>query len=490
MRGLWQWFRFWSWSGRGGRSCPAAIVIGIAATCGLIGGGVEARAPLVFSRIDPMAEGGRWAEVYFSEQAEAGDPKFVEKIAGTQLWAQTAAAPGRFQPLTVHRATDRLRAALPGGGGGSVEVIGVCEYGVLARPKQTPFLLRHYPKAMAGRPDELNAMAVRSEIPLEIRATFEGAAIRLVALHQGKPVPAAVFHAVDSDLTESKTQAGEDGVASWTPPGPGRYSVYTEVTTRQSGTAGGKAYEEIRSFATLAFAWPLVRPATEPAADAGAVSLFEEALAARASWGDDFPGFAAHLAGVVDGRPFSGGLTVRDDGSVAVETDDPVARPWLQDQLESIVMHRLTGDRGSASPEKDKDRDKDKDHPVVRFADEREDHPLGRLLTFVGGQFASSYRVRDRQIHVVNRHMGRRNMTITVLDNARNPEGRFLPQSYLVQYWDAASGALDHVESVQERWQRFRSWDLPTVHTVTDASDAGFSVKSVSLSEHRLLEVK
>jgi hypothetical protein len=81
-------------------------------------------------------------------------------------------------------------------------------------------------------------------------------------------------------------------------------------------------------------------------------------------------------------------------------------------------------------------------------------------------------------------------MTITVLDNDKNPEGRFLPRSYLVQYWDAASGTLEHVESIQERWQRLRSWDLPSTHTVTDASDAGFSVKSVRLSEHRLLEVK
>jgi hypothetical protein len=77
-----------------------------------------------------------------------------------------------------------------------------------------------------------------------------------------------------------------------------------------------------------------------------------------------------------------------------------------------------------------------------------------------------------------------------VLDNDKNPEGRFLPRSYLVQYWDADTGSLDHAESVQERWQRFQSWDLPTSHTVTDASGAGLSVKSVTLTGHRLLEVK
>jgi hypothetical protein len=447
----------------------------IVAACGL--GGGEARAHFLFIKIEPMAEGGRWAEVYFSEQAEAGDPKFVDKIASTQLWVQTAAAPGQFQPLAVHKAADRLRAALPSSG--SVSVIGACEYGVLARPNQTPFLLRHYPKAIAGRPDELDRLTPRGEIPLEITATIAGDTIRLVALEQGRPIPGAVFHTVDADLAGGEVKAGDDGQATWTPPGPGRYSIYTQVTTKQAGEAGGKAYEEIRSFATLAFAWPLARPAT--AADPEAVSLFEDALAARASWADDFPGFAAQLAGSVDDRPFTGNVTVRDDGTVQVEADDPVARPWLQDQLESIVMHRLAGNGGS-SP--------DQGRPVLRFADDQDDHPLGRLLTFVGGHFASSYRVKDRQITVVNRHMGKRNMTINVLDNDKNPEGRFLPRSYLVQYWDAASGTLDHVESVQQRWKRFRSWDLPTTHTVTDASGAGFSVKSVTLSEHRLLEVK
>src|SRR5262249_46641325 len=149
--------------------------------------------------------------------------------------------------------------------------------------------------------------------------------------------PAAVFHAVDADLTESTIKADGEGQAAWTPPAAGRYSVYTDVTLKQAGTAGGKAYEEIRAFATLAFAWPLVRPATE--ADPEAVALFENALNARAAWGDDFPGFAAHLTGTLDERPFTGSVTVRDDGSVQIETDDPVARPWLQDQLESIVMH-------------------------------------------------------------------------------------------------------------------------------------------------------
>jgi len=54
------------------------------------------QAHFLFVRIRPPAEAGRFAEVYFSEQAEAGDPRFVDKGAHTRLWLQKA--PGEFEP--------------------------------------------------------------------------------------------------------------------------------------------------------------------------------------------------------------------------------------------------------------------------------------------------------------------------------------------------------------------------------------------------------
>src|SRR5437867_2665477 len=100
----------------------------------------DAQAHFLFVRIGPPAEGGRAAEVYFSELAEAGDPRFIDKIAHTQLWIQKG--PGQWQPLKVQKLADRLRAIVPMSG--SIAVAGTCQYGVLARPKQTPFLLRYH----------------------------------------------------------------------------------------------------------------------------------------------------------------------------------------------------------------------------------------------------------------------------------------------------------------------------------------------------------
>lgn len=461
-------------------SCAALVLLASPATL--------AQAHFLFVRITPMAEAGRSAEVYFSEQAEAGDPRFVEKIAHTKLWMQTE--PGKFEDLTVRQGADRLHAALPTAG--TVAVVGRCEYGVLARPNQTPFLLRYYPKAIAGAPATLNQFRAGWQAPapatpeasgtpalrnrralqyatrLEIMAQVDDNGLRLSVLRDGKPLPNVVFHTVDSDLTEGEVKAGADGSATWKPPAPGRYSIYVRDDLKESGTLEGKSYEEIREFATLAFTWPL----DPKGADPEAVALFEDALATRAPW-NDFTGFTADIAGSADGRAFNGKVTAQADGTVKVESDDPVARPWLEDQLGSLVMHRMAD---SGSDEK----------PVLRFADDQEDHPLGRLLTFEGGRFASSYRVKDHQITVVNRRMGKRNMTITVLENERNREGKYLPRRYLVNYWDAATGRLDKVETVQERWQRVGAWDLPVEHTVTYASDAGLSVRQVTLTNHKV----
>jgi hypothetical protein len=430
----------------------------------------SARAHFLFARILPPAEGGRFVEVYFSELAEAGDPRFIAKVAHTQLWLQ--AAPGKLEPLMLHKADDRLRGYLPANG--SIMVVGVCPYGVLGRDKQTPFLLRHFPKALAGRPEELNRLPVHGKLALEVAATFDGDVVHLTALKDGKPVPGAEFITVDRKLNNEKIVAGADGKATWKPTGRGVYSIYTRDTRKLAGDFNGKKYEEIRDFATVAFTWPLYRAD----ADAAAVTLFEDAVAARAQW-QDFPGFRAHIVGNLDGRPFDGTITVDASGQVQYDDRDAnraeAVQGWIEEQLSSIVLHR----RARA-------KDQDKARPVLRFADDDEAHPLGRLLTFDGGKFASSYRVKDRQIMVVNRRLDKTNMTITVLDNDKNAEGRCLPRSYTVHYWDAADGRLERTETVQTRWQRVGALDLPASHLVTATSAAGPSTRRFELSKHEV----
>jgi hypothetical protein len=432
--------------------------------------GPTARAHFLFVRLRPPAEAGRFAEVYFSERAEAGDPRFIDKLASTRLWLQKT--PGEFEPLKTFKTSDRLRAAVPASG--NLVVVGRCDYGVLQRA--VPFLLRHYPRAIAGDPAELNRMKPCKDVPFELTATIEGEKIHFVALANGKPMPGAVFHTVDSDLFNEKLTADNQGRATWKVPYPGNFSVYTSRVTNEAGEHAGRKYQEVREFATLAFTWPL----GARGADAQAVTLFEEALASRAVW-KDFPGFSANIEGKLDGRAFRGQVTVSADGAVQLKTKQREAEGWIRDQLESITLHRAARGTGDGAP---------RAKPVLRFADNEEDHPLGQLLVFEGGRFASSYRVKDKQITVVNRQLGKQNMTITVIDNDRNAEGKYLPRSYVVQYWETATGALQRSETVMEKWKRVGKFDLPVTHTVTTASGTGLSVRSFTLSNHALLTSK
>ncbi|MGD9719734.1 MAG: DUF3386 family protein [Pirellulales bacterium] len=443
-----------------------ALIVAAAAWASLVA--TTAEAHFLFVRILPAAEAGRFAEVYFSEYASAGDPRYVEKVAPAKFFVQTK--PGEFAPLPMRKTADRLRGHVPLTG--TLMVVGQLDYGVLERPMLPKFLLRHYSKAVAGKPAEVNRLQPKGT-PLEIVATFEADAVVLTALLNGKPVPQAKFTTVDADLVSEELAGDADGRVRFTPPSSGVWSVYTSHLDPTSGVHGGDAYQQLREYATLAFAWPLERTGPDPEA----VKLFEGALAQRAAW-QNFRGFTAKIVAELDDRPFAGTLTVAADGAVSLDLGEDPVPDWLQQQLESLTMHRAASQTPSA----------ERPQPVLRFADDHPDHPLGPLLEFEGGHFATSYRVRDKQITSVNRFIDGQNMTITTLANELNAAGKFLPRSYLVQYWDETSGDLVRTEAVQDRWTRVGTLDLPQQHTVTTAGGDGFSVRTFSLSEHKVSE--
>ena len=415
----------------------------------------------LFIRIGEHAEAGRAVEVFFSEKAEAGDPRFIGKVSSTQLWMQRE--PGTFVPLKSRLGADRLRAYLPADG--AVSVTGYCEYGILER--EVPFLLRYYPKAISGPIIGINAFKANDKSTLEIVPTVSSDSISLVLLDHGIPVPEAVFTTVDDSLTNEELKANRDGRVTWKPTSPGHYCVYAKVVRQETGELAGKKYREIREFPTLAFQWPLER--TD--GDTQAIELFEKAISSRASW-LDFPGFSAQIEGEFYGRSFSGTVQIVKDGAIELKIDQPVAEDWVTEQLKSLVMHRMESSRRST--------------PVLRFADQDIHNPLGRLLTFVGGRFASSYRVKDDQLKVVNRNLGSENMTITVLKNETTPEGKYLPHLFNVQYWDAAEGNLLRTETFENRWARTGKFDLPALNTLLTSSAAGLSVRSFRLTNHQL----
>ncbi len=449
------------------RSCvPSVRRLAIAVFAIITLNQASVQAHFLFVRISPLGEGGRRAEVFFSEKAEAGDPRFIAKLTGTKLWVQPK--PGAFEELPVKPGIDRLRAPLPASG--SIAVIGVCDYGVRAQANKPSFLLRYYPKAVAGSPNDVNAFKPKPEVPFEIVPRFEGDSATFTVLVDGKPASGIKLTTVDIDLTNHTFVTNDAGQASWKP-GKGEFSVYAERVVKTPGVRDGASYVEIREFTTVAFRYPLERDD----ADSEAVAEFEKAIASRAQW-TKFPGFSAKISGVIEGRDFNGTVEVPADGKPKLSLDDDVHAGWIADQLGSIVLHR----KAEATS----------DRPVLRFADDDATHPLGRLLEFEGGRFASSYRIKDGHITTVNRDMGSSSLTIVNLDTAKNAEGKELPKTYLVQVWDAKSGALTRSESVSDAWKRVGAFDLPESHTVVTSNNQGVIVREFLLSEIKLLSGK
>ena len=52
----------------------------VCAVLGTLWSADDAAAHFLFIRIGPHAEAGRHTDVFFSERAEAGDPKFIDRV--------------------------------------------------------------------------------------------------------------------------------------------------------------------------------------------------------------------------------------------------------------------------------------------------------------------------------------------------------------------------------------------------------------------------
>jgi hypothetical protein len=193
-------------------------------------------------------------------------------------------------------------------------------------------------------------------------------------------------------------------------------------------------------------------------ADSAATKLLAQARAARAQW-DKFHGFRAKLEINIDGRVTKAIVEVSAKGKVAIEAPDakPEDVKWARDELAQTVSHRLESSAARDTP--------------CAFLDDNKDNPLGRAIRVLNDEFHSSYRVRDRQIMVVNRQMrdGSR-FTITVMENRLNKEKNFLPVCYVVNSWDGKTDALSSSATYHHTWERVGAFDLPAKLTVVTAT--------------------
>lgn len=228
----------------------------------------------------------------------------------------------------------------------------------------------------------------------------------------------------------------------------------------------------------LAVALPAV--ADSPQAKGGAMSsdwqklsaeeLVARAREARASWAG-LPGFSADFTVATGGHKDAGRLEVDADGTVNITLSDAKQHPWVEGSLRSLVGHRL------ASGSRDE---------KVRFADDQTDHPLGRLIAIEDAS-NSTCRIRDDVIYEIQRTHGNNRFAISVIDVARNAEGKVLSAHYTVSYWDVSTGNLRRSTTTHDTWVRVGKFDLPKSVLVIETRDDGHhEARKIEFKNHKL----
>ncbi|MGC4030846.1 MAG: hypothetical protein QM754_03730 [Tepidisphaeraceae bacterium] len=223
------------------------------------------RAHMVF--VVPDA-GNQSASVMLSESLKPADGVPVQMLNKTlRLTLQDSA--GKETPLAMSNAgTNALRVQL----GDSPRVIyGQVDLGVMQRGDAKPNWLRYYPKAIVGNAfDEKATLGGRA--PVEIVPVGVPGVMRMKLLADGKPVAGGEVVCVDENGEEDKYATDADGLTPVIEQA-GRLGFWARNVQPAKGELNGKAYEEIRRYATLVIGTPAksagavatASPATMPA---------------------------------------------------------------------------------------------------------------------------------------------------------------------------------------------------------------------------------
>jgi uncharacterized GH25 family protein len=423
------------------------------------------------------------AQAIFSDTLTPDRPELLDKVARTEFFVR--GPDGKAAPVKATKNGPAIDLELPGEGLRTVYAI--CPYGVVEKGKSGPFLLHYYSKTFVG-------LGPKSKAPADqLLRTWKRSALEIVPVTDPKEEPSVRVLWEDKPLADASVvlqvpgkdesidrKTDENGRVSLVRPDrSGLYGVRVMHSEDKKGEQDGKKYASVRHIATFTFPVEVgsaksAAAGASKAADPEATRLLADARTARANW-DAFPGFSADLEVNVEGKVSKGKVKVGSRGKVTLDLEGE-SKEWARRTLESVVGHRL-------------DNSTDLETPCA-FADEVTDHPLGRAIRVLNDEYHSSYRIRDRQVIVVNRQAGPVRFTITVLENRLNVEKKFLPVSYVVNTWDAKTDALKSSAAHHDTWERVGKYDLPRMLMVVNTVDGKQQARHLKLANWQLLEAE
>jgi hypothetical protein len=213
------------------------------------------------------------------------------------------------------------------------------------------------------------------------------------------------------------------------------------------------------------------KPAT---ADPKAYELLKGAQSARETFPADFAGFKAELICNDNGQVATGTLDYQPatGAKLTITGLSDEAHSWLTQQMNSLLMHRRSREFAEG----------DGRHPLSLPPDDKS--PLGRRV-LLNDKLKSSYRVRDGQTSEVDRTMGDR-IVITILATKATGKGKYLPQHYVLNTFDAKSGALNRTDMFTDEFAQVDGVWLPATRRVITADNGKLTARVITIRNPQL----
>lgn len=450
---------------RGGILAAALCVLGTA----------TAEAHFIWADVQQGTDGKAEVRFYFGELPKPGEPELIGKIETTRAWLR--GADNRATDLRLGRSSDERLAALVAGANSSKSacVEAVCDYGVFQRGTAA-LLLQYYAKHLPDDWAQAERLARSEKLRLDIVPQLAGDQLTLRVLYDGQPDAGREVIVLEPSGKQLELKTNDEGRVSTTVVPGGNYAVRAaHVEADRGGKRNGKAYSQTWHYCTLTMMIPSGAPPA-PAAELSAAELLARARAARSVW-RHFPGYTADVTLYKNGQQAAGRLTIDAQGAVTLDVaDNKQLRAWGEEQLNSLVQHRMPDD---SIPQ-----------GKIAYADNEVGHPLGRKIDLGDPQLGSIYRVKDDVITEVNRKMGDVRFTISVLEIARDADNNYLPRSFTMNLFDVASGDLKSNHTYWNDWRRVGDFDLPTNLTEIVTENGAVETRQILFSNWQILENK
>ncbi|GAB4154317.1 MAG: kelch repeat-containing protein [Planctomycetaceae bacterium] len=192
--------------------------------------------------------------LYFAEAAEADDPDLLKRVKNPQI--VLLEKNGKLTRLKSAQGDESIVAKLPQKIKRPSAVLLNHRYGVISRGKST-FLLKYYAKSYLASPKQWGDLKTSKSLALDISPSWDNGRLRLHVAWQQKPaekIQVKIEGPGIEDAIEGETNAKGEFFTSLKK--PGLFSIRVRYVEPKKGELGGKTYDSVRHYSTLAVRIP------------------------------------------------------------------------------------------------------------------------------------------------------------------------------------------------------------------------------------------